>query len=145
MFNCRQGSSVGFPPFAPSCTTYSLILSPKFSTQFPKEYPRIHGRCSQMTSKISAIYAKCLGGVFNLASLRALEKCMGWNTKKGLIWTKDTRRLAGNTLKKLSKAKILGVTLREEGVLDSRNVERMKKAKNVLGVLRKLRVFSTES
>ncbi len=43
----------------------------------------------------------------------------------------------------MHEAKYLGVTLTEEGVSDSKMVERIKKAKkNVLGVLRRLGVFT---
>ncbi len=40
------------------------------------------------------------------------------------------------------EAKYLGVTLTEERVSDSKMVERIKKGKNVLGVLRRLGVFT---
>ncbi len=61
-----------------------------------------------------------------------------------VLWTKDTCKheftLAGCTLKKCTKPKYLGVTLTEEGVYGIRKmVERIKKAKNVLGVLKKAR------
>ncbi len=65
--------------------------------------------------------------------------------KSVVIWTKDTRshefNLADHTLKKVREAKYLGVTITEDGVSDSKTVERMKKRKKVLGVLRRLGIF----
>ncbi len=43
----------------------------------------------------------------------------------------------------MREAKYLGVTLADEGVSDSKMMERIKKAKNVLGVLRRLGVFTS--
>ncbi len=69
----------------------------------------------------------------------------GTPKKSVVIWTKDRRshefKLAGHTLKKVREAKYLGVTITEDGVSDSKTVERIKKGKNVLGVLRRLGVF----
>ncbi len=40
------------------------------------------------------------------------------------------------------EVKYLGVTITDEGISDSKLVERIKKSKNVLGVLRRLGVFT---
>ncbi len=50
--------------------------------------------------------------------------------------------LAGCDSEKSARSKYVGVTLTEEGVSDSKMVERIRKAKNVLGVLRRLGVFT---
>ncbi len=63
---------------------------------------------------------------------------MRWNPKKEFcsVEPKTTCKheftLAGCTLKKVHEAKYLGVTLTEEGVSDSKMVERIKKAKTLL-------------
>ncbi len=45
-------------------------------------------------------------------------------------------------MKSVQEVKYLGVTITEEGISDSKLVDRIKKAKNILEVLRRLGVFT---
>ncbi len=83
----------------------------------------------------------------DVASTWAHENGMKWNTKKSVILrSKYTQGheffFSGVRLRSVIEVKYLGRTITEEGISDSKLVDRIKKAENVLGVLRRLGVFT---
>ncbi len=74
---------------------------------------------------------------------------MRWNPKKSfLLWTKDTRKheftLAGCTLKKSARSQVSRCYSNRRGSIGIENGGKdQKKRKNVLGVLRRLGVFTS--
>ncbi len=76
-----------------------------------------------------------------------MENGMKWNTKKSVIVRfKETREynffLSWIRMRMRREVKNLGVTITDDGISDSKLVDRIKKSKIVLGVLGRLGVFT---
>ncbi len=77
------------------------------------------------------------------------RKSMTWNTKKGkseILESEETRgrafKLAHRELNQVKEVTYLGVSLSEEGVTDSKMLERIRNARIAIYQLRALGVFS---
>ncbi len=135
------------PHSAPVYTIYSLTNSQKRMSAAPRYWADVQVVLFPDDVLLSAKSPSALQGLLDIATRRADEQGMRWNTKRGkseILMPDETKtnsfRLAGKTLSTVSEVTYLRISLSQSGLTDAKLLGR-KKAKIAVYQLRKLGIF----